>query len=116
MNDECKWDEAGGQCLTHGCGFERGPCMKPDCPHCGKRTAQVNSKLLTKRLVLAQRRLERWEVKLARAANEVVSLRQEVRRYWKKLEATGVPADPMALAGQANKDGEIEPEEPAQAS
>jgi hypothetical protein len=88
-------------CTTHGCGTDTAgalkPCGKPGCPHCGKGKGKppVNTKLAMKRLALAQRALERWEPRLARACAKVIEARAEVRRQWKKLEDAGVHVDPM---------------------
>jgi hypothetical protein len=88
-------------CTTHDCGVDGTgalkPCGKPGCPHCGKGKVKppVNTKLAMKRLALAQRALERWEPRLARACAKVIEARAEVRRQWKKLEDAGVHVDPM---------------------
>lgn len=97
--NDCQFD--GFFCTAHACGVAADgairPCGKPGCPHCGKGKAErpVNKKLALKRLAQAQRALERWEPRLARACAKVIEARAEVRRQWKKLEDAGVHVDPM---------------------
>jgi len=101
-SDGCEFDLTskadGPMCKTHGCGSYK-PCLKEGCLHCGEgKRRSVNVRLTEKRLAAAQRRLEVWEAKLARAATTVVELRKEVRRYWKRLEEAGVYVHPMEAA------------------
>lgn len=56
---------------------------------------KANTGLAVERLHSAQEKMETWERRLARAAKQVVKLRSEVRRRWKKLEEEGVQLDPM---------------------
>lgn len=57
--------------------------------------SRINKIRTMDKLMSAQRRLETWEKRLARAATTVVSLRAEVRRHWKRLETAGAHVDPM---------------------
>lgn len=103
---DCRYE--GFWCRTHECGQDvtgaMRPCLKPECPHCGASKPRVNTALLLKRLTLAQRRLEGWEKKNARAAAEVVKNRAEVRRLWAKLEKAGEHVDPMQLLGEREEE------------
>lgn len=103
----CKFSEASPfYCEAHGCGVAADgaivTCNGKGCPHCGKGGIDTGRTL--QRLARAQRRLEEWEKKLARAATTVVTLRAEVRRHWKRLEQAGLHVDPMQLKDEAKDD------------